>query len=88
MDETMLTLKAGVALTERDGQVGLTLNGCAQFVKDTQQAEILRALISQSQSPESLAALLQTRGGSSENHNEIFLAIAEFILDFGEFLEA
>ena len=87
MDETMLNLKPGVTPTERDGQIGLTLHGRAQFAKDARQAQILRALILQSRPPESLMAFLQTRVGSPENDNEISLAIAEFILDFGEYLE-
>ena len=87
MNETMLTLKAGVALTERDGQVGLTLHGRTLFAKDARQAEILRALLLQSRSPESLTALLCVGDGLQSN-NENSLAIAEFILDFGEFLEA
>ena len=88
MDETMLILKSGVTLIKEDGQVGLVMNGRTRFAKDARQAEILQALILQSQSPDSLTELLQMRKGSSESNNEISLAIAEFILDFGEYLEA
>lgn len=87
MEETMLTLKTGVTLTEQAGQVGLTLHGHTQFAKDARQAEILRALVLQSQPPESLMTLLRTRDGPTKSDNDISLAIAEFILDFGEYLE-
>ena len=88
MDEAMLTLKPGVTLTEQDGQTGLVLSGYTRFAKDERQTEILRALMAESQPPESLLTLLQGLRNSPENNNEISLAIAEFILDFGEFLEA
>lgn len=88
MDETTLTLKDGVMLTEQDGQIGLSLCGLIQFAKDARQEEILRELILRSQTPESLAALLQTRYGLSARDNEISRAIAEFILNFGEYLDA
>lgn len=87
MNETMLTLKPGVTLTEQDGQAGLVLNGRTRLAKNARQADILLALVAQPQPPEILTALLRALDGSSENDNEIFLAIAEFILDFGEYLE-
>ncbi|WP_293009401.1 MULTISPECIES: hypothetical protein [unclassified Oscillibacter] len=87
MDETMLTLKPGVTLTEAGNRVGLTQNGQTQFAKNTRQAEILRALVLHSRSSEGLTALLRT-GEGLQSDNENSLAIAEFILDFGEFLEA
>lgn len=87
MYETMLTLKLGVTLTEQDGHVGLTFCGRTQLAKDARQAEILRALVLKSRSPESLTALLCARNGpQSEGENS--LTIAEFILDFGEYLES
>lgn len=88
MNETMLTLKPDVTLTERDGQVGLTLHGHARFAKDARQTKILRALVLQSQSLESLISLLHARDDPFQNDNYISLAMAEFILDFGDFLEA
>lgn len=87
MHETMLTLKPGVTLTEAGNRIGLMRNGQTQFAKNTRQAEILRALLLQSRSPEGLTALLRTENGL-QSDNENLLAIAEFILDFGEFLEA
>ena len=88
MDETMLNLKRGVTLTKQDGQVGLVLNDRVRYAKNEQQAEILLTLVQQPQPIESLTELLCTLDGSPENDNEISLAIAEFILDFGEYLEA
>lgn len=87
MVETMLTLKTGVKLIEPDGQFGLMLNGRTQYAKDSRQAEMIRALTKHSLSPESLMALLSA-GNDPRNDNDISLAIAEFILDFGEWLKA
>ena len=87
MNETMLTLKTGVELIEQDGQIGLMLHGRTQFAKNLPQTKILRALMKQPLSPESLMALLGT-GNGKQSDNENSLAIAEFILDFGEYLEA
>ena len=88
MDETILTLKPGVTLTERDGQSGLSLHGQTKFAKDARQAEVLRALISQSQPLDSLLVLLHAWDAPPKNDNEISLTIAGFILDFGDYLEA
>ena len=87
MDETMLTLKPGVMLTKQNSQVGLVLNDRVRYAKNTRQAEILLMLVKQSQPLESLVALLCARD-DQQNDNDIFLAMAEFILDFGEYLEA
>lgn len=87
MDETMLTLKPGVQLTEAGNRVGLTRNGQTKFAKNSRQEEILRVLVERTLSPESLMAILSVSEGL-QNDNDKSLAIAEFILDFGEFLEA
>lgn len=87
MDEAMLTLKPCVTLTEAGNRVGLVHNGQTQFAKNKPQVEIMRALVLKSRSPESLTALLHS-GESLLSDDENSLAIAEFILDFGEFLEA
>lgn len=86
MDETILTLKPGVTLTEAGNRVGLVQNGQTQFAKNERQAEILRVMALKSRSLEGLTVLLRGRDGL-QNDNENSLAIAEFILDFGEFLE-
>ncbi|MET0017035.1 hypothetical protein [Oscillibacter sp.] len=87
MDQIILTLKPGVTLAERGGQIGLVLQGRICFTKDAQQAEILRALVLQSQSLETLMALLHRGNTPLENDHRISLAMAEFILEFGEYLE-
>jgi|GEM_PF-1271846 len=87
MDQIMLTLKPGVTLAEQDGQIGLMLQGRICFAKDAQQAEILRALVLQSQSLETLMALLPTGNTPLENDHRISLTMAAFILEFGEYLE-
>lgn len=83
----MLTLKPGTMLAERGGRTSLVLDGRVRFAKDARQAEILRALVEQSQSLEDLMALLSARDGPSANDSEVSIAMAEFILDFGEYLE-
>ncbi|KAF5044761.1 hypothetical protein DSECCO2_488330 [anaerobic digester metagenome] len=88
MDQIMLTLKPGVTLAERGGQIGLALQERVRFAKDARQAKILRALVLQSQSLESLMALLHTGNDPPENDPGISLAMAEFILDFDEYLES
>ena len=87
MDKTMLTLKYGVTLIEQGGQTGLVLQGRARFAQDPRQAKILRALVPRPQSLESLMALLHTGNNPPENDPGISLAMAGFILDFGEFLK-
>lgn len=87
MDQVMLTLKQVVALIEQSGQTGLVLNGRVRFAKDTRQAEILRALVQRPQSPENLLALLRVLDTPQQSDRDISLTIAEFILDFGEYLE-
>lgn len=87
MDKIMLTLKRGVTLIEQGGRTGLTLHGRVCFARDARQAEILRALALQSQSLENLTALLHARDSPPQNEHRISLAVAEFILDFGEYLE-
>lgn len=87
MDKTMLTLKHGVTLIEQGGQTGLAFQGHVQYAGDPRQAQILRALVPRPQSLESLMALLHTGNNPPENDPGISLAMAGFILDFGEFLE-
>ncbi len=87
MNQIMLTLKHGVTLIEQGGQTGLALQGRTRFAQDPRQAKILRALVPRPQSLESLMALLHTGNDPPENEPGISLAMAGFILDFGEFLE-
>ncbi len=88
MDETMMTLKQGVTHIEQNEKIGLMLSDCTKFAKDARQEALLNALIMKNQSLEGLKELIQTRGSHSDSDNEISLVIAEFILDFGEYLEA
>lgn len=88
MDETMLTLKPGVKLIEQNRKIGLMLNDRTKFANGARQEALLNALVLQKQSLEGIKELIQTRDSRSDSENEIALAIAEFILDFGEFLEA
>jgi len=88
MDKAMLTLKPGVTLTEAGSQIGLVLDGQSQFSKNAWQAKLIRALSKQPQPPESLMALLRMGDGPPRSDNDGSLTIAEFILDFGDYLES
>ncbi len=88
MEETMLTLKQDVTLIEKNGKIGLALNGRTKFANSARQEGLLNALVMKKQSLEGLKELMQTRDSRFESENEISIAIAELILDFGEFLEA
>lgn len=88
MEETMLTLKHGVTLIEQSGQLGFLLNGQTKFAKDARQTAILQAMAERPHPLGSLTALLHSRENQPYGVNEIPLTIAEFILDFGEYLEA
>jgi len=88
MDKDILTLKRGVTLVEAGSRVGLALNGRTQFAKSVLQAEIIRALTARRHQVESLLALLHQHAGTDRNTTDDSLAIAEFILDFDEYLES
>lgn len=88
MENTIFRLKPGVKLTEQDGRVGVSLAGNTLFAKDACQAIILRKLIGQEQSLESLTAILHTRKGSPLDEATAALGLAAFILDFDYYLES
>jgi hypothetical protein len=83
MEQTILTLKPDVVFAERDGAVWLTRRSLTRVAKDLEQARMLRALHAGSQTPESLALLLQSRDEAAAA-----LTLAAFILDFEEYLES
>ncbi len=88
MEETMLTLKPGATLIELNGQIGILLNDRAKYTKDDRQSALLSALVLKNRPLESLKELIQAQVSGADGENEISLAIAEFILDFGEYLES
>lgn len=88
MENAIFRLKQGVTLTERDGHVGVSLAGHTRFAKDEWQAILLRTLIEQAQSLESLTAILYTRNGSSLDEATDALELADFILGFDYYLES
>jgi len=88
LDETILTLKSGVMLTESDGKIGFTLDGQTHFANNATQSALLLALAAKPHTLEVLLNLLHKHGDSSYSEIDISLAMAEFILDFGEYLES
>ena len=86
MDGTVIALKPGAALVEENGQTGLALGGKRRMAKSGPQAAALRALASGGQPAEKLAELMRLRIGP-ENGAAAALALAELILEFGDYLE-
>lgn len=87
MEQTLLSLKPGVTLRTEGGAVGLALGDEARFASGQYQAVLVRALASHAQTLEELAALLAAQCQAAEEPDAA-LGIAEFILDFGDYLEA
>lgn len=88
MDETIITLKSGVMLTEHNVKTSLTLNGQTRYANNAIQSELLRALATKPQPLEVMMNTIYARGDPSYSESEVSLAMAEFILDFGEYLES
>lgn len=86
MENTMLVLKKGVKLTEQDGRAGLAFAENTIFAKDKRQEIIIRALIEQAQPLDKLIAMTRTCDGQMLSDVDASLALAEFILDFGDYL--
>lgn len=66
---------------------GLRREGETRFAQSPAQNKILEQLLRQAYTPEALVKLLCPSDPGGEEENTASLALAEFILDFGEFLE-
>lgn len=86
MEQNELTLRKGVTLSVLNGEIGVMLEGSARFARCAQEQLLLRALREREQTPEELKTLLRASGVST-GETEAALALAGFILDFGDYLE-
>lgn len=87
MEKIMLQLKPGAVLIEENGQMGLTLSTHSRFAKNKEQATLVGALSRKPQLLNDLIPLLSSCIKTPVREADIPLIIAEFILDFGAFLE-
>ncbi len=87
MKNENLSLLPNVQAVESDGCICLKLNGKACVTTDRQQIAILRALLSGSQSVDSLMSLLHKKKASPGSDAFNALTLADFILHFKDFLE-
>ena len=87
MERDLLCLKPGVQSVEERGRLGLTLSGQTLLTSDPGQSALLQALLSGAQPLETLKFLL--RGGRTPPGGDAYaaLALADFILQFKDFLQ-
>ena len=86
MNESKMLLKPGVTLAVQADGIGLLLNGQARFAQNARQASLLRALYGGVQTPDALTAFL-CRESAALTEYDASLALADFILCFGDYLE-
>lgn len=84
---TILRLKPGAALMEQEERCCVSLGKRTRLARDPLQNEILRQLTRGDQSLDALTDTLRSAGVSSQGNTEISLILAQFILDFGEYLD-
>jgi|GEM_PF-1961027 len=82
VEQTVLSLRPGVRLTERGGETGLELDGAFQPVRNARQELLLRVLAERGRTTESLLELL---GGPGDGY-EAALELAALILTFERYL--
>lgn len=87
MKEKMLSLLPGVRAEESNGSFTLTLNGKTCFTADQRQAAILRALLGGPQPVGGLIALLHENSAPGDGGAFDALTLADFILQYKDFLE-
>lgn len=87
MENITLTLLPGVRPVERGGVPGLTLAGRTRFADGAAQGELVRALSAGSRTMDALLTMLRALPAAPANAEDAPLAVAAFILDFGDFLE-
>ena len=86
MDKTMLALKRGTVPAESGGKTGVTLEESTRFARDGRQKIILEMLIQGGQSLSAVLSRIEKDSPPGEP-GEAQLALAEFILDFSDFLQ-
>lgn len=87
MEKTMLMLRKGIQQIKLEGRAGLALEGQCRTAKNALQAELLSALAKGAKTPEELIDLV-CKSKLPEERADGALAVAEFILDFGEYLQS
>ncbi|WP_458861842.1 hypothetical protein [Acidaminobacterium chupaoyuni] len=88
MEDKMLALRPGVQAAEEGDGFGLRLNGNVRLTKDRRQIVFLRALLEGPQQVENLGELLQKETKEAVDDPAFHaLALAEFILNFKDYLE-
>jgi hypothetical protein len=86
MENDILILKPAAQPVEQGGRFGLLLDGRARYASSPEQALLLRALLEGRQPVWRLTALLA--GSPAPDETRAALALAGFILDFNDYLEA
>lgn len=84
---TLLILKPGSRPQERAGMPGVCLDEKTEFTDDLRQAALLSTLFRRSLTPENAVALLRGLAGEDLDEAGASLALAGFILKFGDYLK-
>jgi hypothetical protein len=87
MEQAVLMLKTGVRQVQRKGMEGLVLDGREKLAKDRNQAGILAKLLKGPQTTDCLKAGIAEEGKNGSDDTSSAITLAEFILDFKEYLE-
>lgn len=87
MENQLIALKAGAAPVERDGRYGVTFSGKTTLTADRRQIALLHALAGGAQPITALKTLLRA---DAQPGSDAFaaLALAQFIIEFSEYLES
>jgi hypothetical protein len=88
MENDILILKPAAQPVEQGGRFGLLLDGRARYASSPEQALLLRALLEGRQPVWRLTALLAGSPAPAPDETRAALALAGFILDFNDYLEA
>lgn len=82
-----IILKPGVQVICADSKWGLNGAGASLWAKDAVQSIILQRLAKGCTGIDDLEKAVRESSGCALRDDELSLAVAEFILDFGEYLE-
>ncbi|MCI2057368.1 MAG: hypothetical protein LKJ86_09525 [Oscillibacter sp.] len=86
-EKIMLRLKKGVSPALQEGPLGLSWNGKTRIARDNLQERVLWLLLEREQSPDELETAIQACGADHSDSLNTALALAGFILDFGDYLD-
>jgi hypothetical protein len=85
--QPILRLKPDVQHIKQNGRAGVSRQGRMQLVRDDVQEFILRQLSAGIQQIGQVKHLLEARDSAPPDDPRAALALAEFILDFADYLE-